>query len=211
MLGETRRMLRFSATVYVINENPQENFAIEKSLAGTGMQVEGYFDSTTFFRHFSPEKASVIITGGCKEGIAALEKLHSMGAKRPAIVVSSQSTVAQCVHAFKNGALEYFETPVGAGQLLNAVRTSLAGYINSKYTSNQDKLARERFKQLSDREREVVGMIIDGMKSREIAHALGVSKRTVDVHRMHLAEKLQTKTVAHLVKIYAPLISTANG
>ncbi len=79
-------------------------------------------------------------------------------------------------------------------------------HVRTRHRDAADREARERFARLSPREREVLGQVVDGRTNKEIARALGLSPRTVETHRTHLAQKLETGSLAQLVRRYAALL-----
>jgi len=113
-----------------------------------------------------------------------------------------------CRRAFKSGAAEFREKPVNDEQLLVALRNAVRQHVKSRERHKSDRLAQERFAQLSEREREVLDLIVAGLTNKEIGRALDVSPRTVETHGANLFAKLEAKSLAQLIRRYAGLVET---
>ena len=106
-------------------------------------------------------------------------------------MLTGHGTVDMCRRAFKGGAAEFLEKPVDDQQLLDALQTAVRQHVRSRQRHQADREARERYAQLSPREREVLGLIVGGLTNKEIGRALALSPRTVETHRAHLFAKLR--------------------
>jgi FixJ family two-component response regulator len=120
-------------------------------------------------------------------------------------MLTGHGTVAMCRRAFKGGAAEFLEKPVDDQQLLDALQAAVRQHVRSRQSHQADREARERYAQLSPREREVLGLIVAGLTNKEIGRALALSPRTVETHRAHLFGKLGAPTLAQLILRYAQL------
>jgi FixJ family two-component response regulator len=135
-----------------------------------------------------------------------LDRLAAMNISQPVIILTGHGTVDLCRRAFKAGATEFLEKPVDDEVLIDTLQRALTEHLLNKGRREAERTARERYLRLSAREREVLELLVAGMTNREIGHALDLSPRTVEVHRAHLVEKLETETLAQLIRQYAPLV-----
>ena len=142
-------------------------------------------------------------------GLTVLETLVAEGVDQPVIMLTGHGTVEMCRRAFKSGAAEFLEKPVDDQQLLDALQAAVQQHVRSRERNQDDRDARERYAQLSGREREVLGLIIAGLTNKEIARALALSPRTVETHRANLFAKLDADSLAQLIRRYAALVETA--
>ena len=138
-------------------------------------------------------------------GLQVLEALRTQGADQPVVMLTGHGTVALCRQAFKGGAAEFLEKPVDDQLLLDTLQSAVRQHVRSRQRGLADREARERYGQLSPREREVLGLIVAGLTNKEIGRALGLSPRTVEAHRAHLFGKLGAPTLAQLILRYAQL------
>jgi two-component system response regulator FixJ len=126
-------------------------------------------------------------------------------------MLTGHGTVEMCRRAFKAGAAEFLEKPVDDEALLEALQSAVRQHVRSRQRHQADRAARERFAQLSEREREVLGLIVEGLTNKEIGRALGLSPRTVETHRANLFNKLQAPSLAQLIRHYAALVDAGDA
>ena len=149
--------------------------------------------------------SEVVIRTPDDSGLTVLETLVAQGVDQPVIMLTGHGTVAMCRRAFKAGAAEFLEKPVNDEQLLEALQNAVRLHVRSRERHQADRDARERYAQLSEREREVLGLIVAGLTNKEIGRALGLSPRTVETHRANLFGKLEVDSLARLIRHYAAL------
>jgi two-component system, LuxR family, response regulator FixJ len=142
-------------------------------------------------------------------GLAVLERLVAAGIDQPVVMLTGHGTVEMCRRAFKAGAAEFLEKPVDDELLLETLQQAVRQHVQSRERRAADRAARERYAQLSGREREVLARIVEGLTNKEIGRVLGLSPRTVEAHRAHLFDKLQAGSLAQLIRQYAALVDEA--
>ena len=150
----------------------------------------------------------VVILDVMMPGMDGIETLREMKKKKPlmeVIMLTGHGTVDLCRRAFKAGAAEFLEKPVDDELLLDTLQQSVRRHVQCRQRYRADRLAHERYQQLSEREQEVLGLIIAGLTNKEIGRALAVSHRTVETHRANLFAKLQAESLAQLIRQYATL------
>ena len=131
------------------------------------------------------------------DGVSVLERLRTEGFTLPAIVMTGHADVPLAVRAMKAGALDFIEKPFSDGAVLEAVARALAAGAGGEA---QDQAA-ARIARLSTREREVMEGLVAGLPNKTIAYDLGISPRTVEIHRAHVMEKLEARSLSELVRI----------
>jgi two-component system, LuxR family, response regulator FixJ len=142
-------------------------------------------------------------------GLTVLDRLVAQGVDQPVIMLTGHGTVEMCRRAFKAGAAEFLEKPVDDEQLLEALQQAVRQHVRSRERSQADQAARERVAQLSEREREVLAFIVAGLTNKEIARELALSPRTVETHRANLFAKLESDSLAQLIRRYALLVDSS--
>jgi len=132
-------------------------------------------------------------------GIALFDLLAARGMTQsfPVIFLTGHGDVPMAVDALKRGAFDFFEKPFNDNKLMDRVQEALAASENSSVSA----AAHKRLASLSAREREVLDLILDGKMNKVIADDLGISMRTVEVHRAHIFDKMNVKTAVELARL----------
>ena len=195
-----------------------DDAAVRDSLAlliGTvGLRVQTWADPQEFMRSFDRQSIGAIVLDVRMPGISGLTVLDTLvaqGVDQPVIMLTGHGTVELCRRAFKSGAAEFLEKPVDDEVLLEALQNAVRQLVRSRERHQANQQAREHYAQLSEREREVLGLIVEGLTNKEIGRALGLSPRTVETHRANLFAKLQVDSLAHLIRHYAALAAQSGS
>jgi two-component system response regulator DctR len=132
-------------------------------------------------------------------GIVLFESLDARGltAQLPVIFLTGHGDVPMAVSALKRGAFDFFEKPFNDNTLMDRVEEALA----ASRTAGASAAVNERLSALSAREREVLDLILEGKMNKVIADCLGISMRTVEVHRAHIFDKMNVKTAVELARL----------
>ena len=132
-------------------------------------------------------------------GVVLFETLHARGltARLPVIFLTGHGDVPMAVGALKRGAFDFFEKPFNDNSLMDRVEEALA----ASRTAGASAAVGERLAALSAREREVLDLILEGKMNKVIADCLGISMRTVEVHRAHIFDKMNVKTAVELARL----------
>lgn len=193
-----------------------DDAAVRQSLAlliGTvGLRVQTWADPQQFLESFDRQSIGALILDVRMPGISGLTLLDTLveqGVDQPIILLTGHGTVDMCRRAFKAGAVEFLEKPVGDDVLLDAVQQAVRQHVRRRERLAADQWARERYTSLSEREREVLALIVEGLTNKEIGRALSLSPRTVETHRANLFAKLQVDNLARLIRYYASLVSVS--
>ncbi len=178
-------------------------------ISTVGLRVQTWERPDAFLAGFDRQGIGAIVLDVRMPGISGLSLLDTLiaqGVDQPILMLTGHGTVEMCRRAFKAGAAEFLEKPVNDEQLLEALQQAVRLHVKSRERHQADRLARERYAQLSVREREVLGLIVAGLTNKEIGRALDLSPRTVETHRAHLFAKLQAESLAQLIRAYAALV-----
>ncbi|NUU00538.1 response regulator transcription factor [Herbaspirillum robiniae] len=134
-----------------------------------------------------------------QSGVAMFNELKSKGLlrRRPVIFLTGHGDVPMAVDMLKNGAFDFFEKPFNDNQLMDRVLQALE---NSRASGAEDAV-QNRLEALSVREKEVLDLILAGKMNKVIADELGISMRTVEVHRAHIFDKMNVKTAVELARL----------
>jgi FixJ family two-component response regulator len=198
-----------SPLVHLIDDDEAVRSSLALLISTVGLRVQGWADPQQFLREFPRQDIGAIVLDvrmPGMSGLAVLETLAAQGVDQPVIMLTGHGTVDMCRRAFKGGAAEFLEKPVDDEALLEALQNAVRQHVKSRERLGADRVARERYAQLSEREREVVGLIVEGLTNKEIGRALALSPRTVETHRANLFAKLQAESLAQLIRRYAAVI-----
>jgi len=200
--------------IHLIDDDAAVREALALLIGTVGLRVEAWADPLAFLAGFERDTIGAIVLDVRMPGISGLtvlERLVNEGVDQPVIMLTGHGTVELCRRAFKSGAAEFLEKPVDDEQLLEALQNAVRAHVKSRERGQADRAARERYAQLSPREREVLGLIVAGLTNKEIGRALTLSPRTVETHRANLFAKLEAESLAHLIRRYALLVDEDNG
>ena len=198
-----------SPVVHLIDDDRAVRESLALLIGTVGLRAQAWSDPQAFIEGFDRGGIGAIVLDvrmPGMSGLAVLESLIAQGVDQPVIMLTGHGTVEMCRRAFKSGAAEFLEKPVDDEQLLEALQHAVRQHVNSRERAQADHAARERFAQLSEREREVLGFIVAGLTNKEIARALALSPRTVETHRANVFAKLDCDSLARLIRRYAALV-----
>jgi len=201
-----------SPLIHLIDDDEAVRASLALLMGTVGLRVQTWADPQEFMRGFDRQGVGAIVLDvrmPGTSGLTVLDALIDQGVDQPVIMLTGHGTVELCRRAFKAGATEFLEKPVDDDVLLEALQNAVRQHVHSRERHQADRHAREHYAQLSDREREVLGLIVEGLTNKEIGRALGLSPRTVETHRANLFAKLQVDSLAHLIRHYATLAAQA--
>ena len=203
--------LPLSPLVHLIDDDAAVRDSRALLIGTVGLRVQTWADPQEFMRSFDRHSIGAIVLDvrmPGTSGLTVLDTLVAQGVDQPVIMLTGHGTVELCRRAFKSGAAEFLEKPVDDEVLLEALQNAVRQHVRSRERHQANQQAREHYAQLSEREREVLGLIVEGLTNKEIGRALGLSPRTVETHRANLFAKLQVDSLAHLIRHYASLVDS---
>lgn len=198
-----------SPLVHLIDDDEAVRASLALLIGTIGLRVQAWSDPQAFMAGFDRQSIGAIVLDVRMPGIsglAVLDALVAQGVDQPIIMLTGHGTVEMCRRAFKAGAAEFLEKPVDDEALLEALQNAVRQHVKSRQRFAADREARERYAFLSEREREVLGLIVAGLTNKEIGRALALSPRTVETHRANLFAKLEAASLAQLIRQYAALV-----
>ena len=197
-----------SPLIQLIDDDAGVRDSLALLISTVGLRVATWADPLAFLAGFDRDSIGAIVLDVRMPGLgglAVLEQLVAEGVDQPVIMLTGHGTVDLCRRAFKSGAAEFLEKPVDDELLLETLQNAVRQHVRSRQRHHADRQARELFGLLTEREREVLSLIVEGLTNKEVGRALGLSPRTVETHRAHLFEKLEAPSLAQLIRRYADL------
>lgn len=204
-------MSTLSPLIHLIDDDEAVRASLALLIGTVGLRVQAWSDPTVFVEQFDRQGIGAIVLDVRMPGISGLsvlDTLRAQGVDQPIIMLTGHGTVDMCRRAFKAGVAEFLEKPVDDELLIEALQNAVRQHVKSRQRHQADLAARERYAQLSEREREVLGLIVEGLTNKEIGRALSLSPRTVETHRANLFAKLEAESLAQLIRRYAALVES---
>jgi len=198
-----------SPVIHLVDDDEAVRQSLALLIGTVGLRVETWADPETFLRGFDRQGIGAIVLDIRLPGISGLtvlDELVRQGVDQPVIMLTGHGTVEHCRRAFKSGAAEFLEKPVNDELLIEALQNAVRRHVRVRQEHRADRDAETRYARLSEREREVLGLIVGGLTNKEIGRALGLSPRTVESHRASLFAKLEAESLAQLIRRYARLV-----
>ncbi|KZM51419.1 response regulator [Labrenzia sp. OB1] len=188
--------------IYIVDDDPAVRDALSVLFNMEGYVVETFSDGDTFIKSASKAVPACVMLDVHMPGRSGIEILKALNAEHypaPIFIISGQGDIPMAVEAIRNGAFDFVEKPFSAETVLERVKESIAAM---KQRQPQDKvLAFHGAEVLTRRELEVLKEITNGASNKEAGRTLGISPRTVEVHRARIMEKLGARNAADLVRI----------
>ena len=190
--------------VVIADDDPSVRDALLLLLRIDGFEATAYGDGETFLESLAGSTPSCVILDlqlPGRSGLAVLKQLSDMRFAPPVFVISGQSDISMAVEAMKLGATDFLEKPFSAGQMIDRVRDAVRVYCGS-VAGRIDGLGDfPGLLLLTRREREVLALLTNGASNKEAGRRLGISPRTVEVHRARIMDKLGARNAAELMRI----------
>ena len=190
--------------VFVVDDDRAMRDSLRWLLESIGLSVRTYATAADFLSDHDPAQPGCLVLDVRMPGMSGLDlqtELAKRGSELPTIVVTGHAEVAMAVRAVKAGALDFIEKPFSDQLLLDRVRQALEIDRQSREVRVRREDARRRLASLSAREREVLTLVAAGKANKEIAAALGLSPKTVEVHRAHVMSKMAVDSLAELIRV----------
>ena len=194
-----------ASVVHVIDDDEALRDSIRMVLAHEGFDVRTYPSADAFLAILGVPAPGCVVTDVRMPGMSGIELMAEMvrlGVALPVIVVTGHADVPLAVRAMKQGAVDLIEKPFEGVQLIDAVRRALEVGRGSRQTAFDALEAQARLATLTARETEVLDRLVKGQPNKVIAYEMGISPRTVEVHRANVMKKTQAGSLSELVRMF---------
>jgi RNA polymerase sigma factor (sigma-70 family) len=201
-------------TVFVVDDDAAVRDSIKELVESVGLQAEGYDSALAFLDAFESQRPGCLVLDvrmAEMSGLVLQERLNELEASIPVILLTGHGDVPMAVQAMRSGAVDFIQKPYREQALLDSINAALATDVAARRSSVATDDVEQRLSSLTGREREVLGQILSGLTSKEIARELGVSPRTVEAHRKNLLQKLGIATVKLLMLRFTSLEPGSRG
>jgi two-component system response regulator FixJ len=193
-------------TVFIVDDDAAMRDALAQLLETAGLQVEAHADGPAFLAAYEADHPGCLLLDMAMPGMTGLEvqaALNARGLTTPIIFLTGHGDIPMAVRAVQAGAVDFLEKPIQGAALLERVQRALTLDLEWRQTQGRTQGIQQRYARLSSRERECMALIASGLTNKEIARELGISPRTVEVHRTHVMHKMGAANLADLLNMAA--------
>lgn len=200
-------MMTHVPTVYVVDDDLQVRKSLHWLIEPLGLRVISCADANEFFGRYDPDVTACLVLDvrmPAMSGLDLQEALNARGIRLPIIFISGHADVPMSVRALKAGAFDFLEKPFNGQVLLDSIQRAIARDREIRQESAVEASLRLKLATLSERERQVMDLVLAGQTNKRIADTLGITVRTVEAHRAHIMDKMQVDSIMLLARMVAP-------
>lgn len=197
-------MIEPAGLVHIVDDEEAIRDSLAWLLTSRGIASQGYASGEAFLAAYRLEMRGIVILDirmGGLSGIEVLDRLVARGASQPIVILSGHGDVPAAVAALKMGAVDFLEKPFNDNQMVDRVIELLALEATRFAARASRGAVQERLASLSEREREVMELMIKGRLNKQIAGDLGIAMRTVEVHRARILDKMGVRNGIELAAL----------
>lgn len=198
--------MSMAATVFIVDDDEAVRDSIKELVASVGLAADTYASAVDFLAAYDDSRAGCLVLDirmARMSGLALQTKLNEMGAKLPIVFITAHADVPTAVEAMRAGALSFVTKPYREQELLDSINEALARDAAARSAAKEGSRYAASLDSLTGREHEVLDLAVTGLPSKVIAQQLGISYRTVELHRSRVLEKLGAGSMVELIRIAA--------
>jgi FixJ family two-component response regulator len=202
--GQLRPAGKRCRTVYIVDNDPAVCHALSLLFGNANYAVKSFGSARTLLAAVTKQTTGVLILDlnmADMSGLALQAELRKRGIGLKTIFISGHGNIEKSVLAIKGGAFDFIEKPFSEKHLLNSVADTLLLVDAEAEERRQHESMEKRYELLTPREREVMKFIVSGVSNRELAERLGLSSRTVEIHRSKIMRKMEARSLQDLVRM----------
>ena len=191
-------------TVFVIDDDAGVRQGLRFMLRAAGYSVEAFPSARSFLEDYHPRRSGCLLLDiqlPQMSGLELQQTLNLRGWRIPVIFITGHGTVPLAITAMKAGAFDFIEKPLREDALVESIERALRWNDRAYEERLERATLQTRAVSLTPREREVFELVAAGEPNKAIAHHLGISFRTVELHRAHIIEKLQARSLSDLIRM----------
>ncbi len=190
--------------VFVVDDDQGVRESVRVLMRSIGVDAETFASADDFLGEYDPNRPGCIVLDVRMPGMSGLElqeRLVAMGSPLPIIFVTAHGDVPMAVEAVKAGAMDFVQKPFRDQEIIDRIQDAFAENAQTRDRLRDRKRINEKIASLTPREREVMDMVVEGRANKVIAIDLGLSQRTVEIHRARVMTKMEADSVSQLVQM----------
>ncbi len=191
-------------TVFIVDDDAAVRDALEMLVKSVGLSVKTFEHGQAFLDQYEPADAGCLVLDirmPMMGGLELQQELRNRNSSLPIIFITGHGDIPMAVKAVKDGAVDFISKPFRDQELLDCIQRAIRDLDEKQDRNLFRSTITTNLAKLSPREKEVMDMVIEGKANKVIAMDLNLSERTVEVHRSHVMEKMQTRSLAQLVQM----------
>lgn len=191
-------------TVFVVDDDRAVRESLRWLIQSVDLAVETFSRAQAFLDSYDPSRPGCLVLDVRMPGLSGLElqaKLAARNITLPVIIITGHADVPMAIRGMKQGAVDFIEKPFSDEVLLDRIRHSIELDSRNRLRREEQAEIASRAACLTPREREIMRMVVSGRANKVIAHKLGVSHKTIEVHRASVMTKMQADSLADLVRM----------
>lgn len=192
------------ATVFVVDDDEAIRSGIADLIEAMGLGAKTFGTAEDFLVAYNPIQSGCLVLDLKMPGMSGLElqtTFSEKGIRLPIIIITGHGTVSTAVRSIKLGAVDFLEKPFGEQVLSECIKKALTRDAQIRRQESQQATFQHRLSLLSDRERQIMELMIAGKSDKQIAFELHITQRAVSFHRLHILEKMQVPSVVALTTL----------
>lgn len=192
-------------TVFIVDDDPAIRFAMQALMESVNLQHQIFGSADEFLEVVTEQRPGCLVLDIRMPGLGGLELQQELIEREntlPIIFITGHGDVPMAVEAMQKGAVDFIQKPFRDQDLLDRITEALKTDKDRREEQQQHAEVSMRVDRLTNREREVFDLVVTGKPNKVIAYELGVSQRTVEIHRARVMEKMQARSLADLVKMH---------
>lgn len=191
-------------TVFVVDDDDAVRDSLMDLVDSVGLKTEGFPNAQVFLNAYDATRSGCLVLDIRMPGMSGLElqdKLRDLNSSLPIIFITGHGDIPMAVRAIQHGAVDFIQKPFRDQELLDRINDALQKGTQTQAVKDEQREFANHLLTLTRREREVMEMIVNGKANKVIAIDLGLSQRTVELHRARVMEKMKARTLADLVRM----------
>ena len=191
-------------TVFIVDDDLAVARSLRWLIESVQLKVETFASAQAFLDGYDAAKSGCLVLDVRMPGMSGIELQERLTMQRirvPIIFITGHGDVQMAVRAVQAGAFDFIEKPFNDQDLLDRIQRAISFDSEQRARDSQRSRLSALFASLTTREREVMDLVVEGMSNKAVANTLGLSAKTVEVHRAKVMEKMNARSVSDLVKM----------